>query len=91
MLGLARQLIRSLLKCSSVTTKQFHFTRDLIFSRRRSVAIAAAITSQTCAEPIEIANAGFEGREASEPFAEGSDKYPQWLKKSYRHFEISDN
>ena len=43
------------------------------------------------ADPIEVPNAGFEERENFDPFSESTDKYPQWGKEFWRHFEISAN
>lgn len=57
-----------------------------------SIALGAiALTSRTYAEPIEVPNAGFEERENFDPFPDGTDKYPQWAKESWRHFDISAN
>lgn len=56
-----------------------------------SVFFPVVITSLTFADPIEIPNAGFEERETFDPFPESTDKYPQWAKEFWRHFDISAN
>ena len=43
------------------------------------------------AEPIAVPNAGFEERETFDSFPESTDKYPQWRREFWRHFEISAN
>ncbi len=43
------------------------------------------------ADSITIPNAGFEERETFEPFAESTDKYPQWGREFWRQFDISAN
>ena len=54
------------------------------------IAIAIPFTL-VYADPIEVPNAGFEERENFDPFSESTDKYPQWGKEFWRHFEISAN
>ena len=45
----------------------------------------------TQADPIDVPNASFEDRESFDPFPEGTDKYNQWGRETWRHFELGDN
>ncbi|MDA7930308.1 hypothetical protein N9B63_05665 [Akkermansiaceae bacterium] len=55
--------------------------------------LLALVISWPClrADSILIPNAGFEERETFDPFAESTDKYPQWGREFWRHFDISAN
>jgi hypothetical protein len=52
---------------------------------------ALALATSAGAAPILIPNAGFEVRETFDPFAESVDKYNQWARETWRHFNLPDN
>ena len=57
----------------------------------KCIGMISIISASVFADPIEVPNAGFEDRETFDPFPESTDKYPQWLKETWRQFDISSN
>jgi len=63
---------------------------------RRGTALVAVIlvlagVHGAGAAPIPIPNHGFEQREEFDPFADSVDKYLQYGRESWRHFEVDNN
>jgi hypothetical protein len=56
-----------------------------------AVAVLFVLSLSAGAALIDIPNAGFEDRETFDPFPESTDKYLQWAKESWRHFEVDNN
>jgi hypothetical protein len=54
------------------------------------IAMVASSTP-VFADPITVPNASFEEREVFDTFPEGTDKYNQWLRETWRHFELGAN
>ena len=54
---------------------------------------AAAMVSilSASADPITVPNSGFEDRATFDPFADGVDKYNQWAREAWRHWQRSFN
>jgi hypothetical protein len=50
-----------------------------------------ALSASAGAYDVYIPNAGFEERENFDPFPESTDKYNQWARESWRHFEVDNN
>jgi len=51
------------------------------------LVVAVMVPATAGAASINIPNAGFEERATFDPFEDGTDKYNQWSREYWRHFE----